>query len=71
MEAYEKEFLIGLLDECYSKWSCINALGVKPFKDGNQWSFLYGDNLQEGIAGFGGTIYEAANAAIEKALTLI
>ena len=22
-------------------------------KDGNQWSVLYGDNIQEGIAGFG------------------
>ena len=22
-------------------------------KDGNQWCVLYGDNLQEGIAGFG------------------
>lgn len=41
-------------------WSCIQALGVKPIKDGNQWSFLYGDNIQEGIVGFGDTIYEAA-----------
>lgn len=67
METYEKEFFIGLLDECYSNWktslemwSCIHALGLKPFKDGNQWSFLYGENIQEGIAGFGSTIYEAA-----------
>lgn len=67
METYEKEFFIGLLDESYSNWKaslemwlCIQALGVKPFKDGNQWSFLYGDNIQEGIVGFGDTIYEAA-----------
>jgi hypothetical protein len=67
METYEKEFFIGLLDECYSNWksslemwACINALGIKPFKDGNQWCFLYGDNIQEGIVGFGDTIYEAA-----------
>ena len=37
-------------------WQCITAFGIKPFKDGNQWSFLYGDNIQ----GFGSTIDEAA-----------
>lgn len=28
---------------------------LKPYlsKDGNQWCVLYGENLQEGIAGFG------------------
>ena len=41
-------------------WQCIMALGIKPFKDGNQWSFLYGDNIQEGIYGFGSTIDEVA-----------
>ena len=28
-------------------------------KDGNQFCFLYGDNLQEGVAGFGDTIWKA------------
>ena len=41
-------------------WQCINALGIKPYKDGNQWCFLYGNNIQEGVCGFGNTIYEAA-----------
>lgn len=41
-------------------WQCITAFGIKPFKDGNQWSFLYGDNIQEGVCGFGSTIDEAA-----------
>ncbi len=41
-------------------WQCIAALGVKPIKDGNQWCFLYGENLQEGICGFGDTIQDAA-----------
>jgi len=41
-------------------WSAITALGIKPYKDGNQWCFLYGDNIQEGICGFGDTIYQAA-----------
>jgi hypothetical protein len=29
--------------------------GAKLPKDGNQWCWLYGENLQEGIAGFGDT----------------
>lgn len=41
-------------------WTAITALGIKPFKDGNQWCFLYGENLQEGIAGFGDSIADAA-----------
>lgn len=28
-------------------------------KDGNQWSVLYGDNIQEGIVGYGDTPHEA------------
>lgn len=28
-------------------------------KDGNQFCYLYGENLQVGIAGFGSTVYEA------------
>lgn len=30
-------------------------LHPRLFKDGNQWCCLYGENLQEGIAGFGST----------------
>ena len=30
-------------------------LHPRVFRDGDQWSALYGDNLQEGIAGFGST----------------
>ena len=34
---------------------------IKPefSKDGNQFCFLLGENLQEGIAGFGSTVGEA------------
>jgi hypothetical protein len=31
-------------------------------KDGNQWCWLYGSNLQEGVAGFGDTPALAAKA---------
>ncbi len=30
-------------------------------KDGNQYCYLYGENLQEGIAGFGSTVSEAVS----------
>lgn len=30
-------------------------LRPKMYQDGNQWCALYGDNLQEGVAGFGDT----------------
>lgn len=30
------------------------------FRDGNQWCALYGENVQEGIAGFGSSPAEAA-----------
>jgi len=33
--------------------------GLKLFKDGNQWCVLVGDNIQEGVCGFGDTIEDA------------
>jgi hypothetical protein len=39
----------------------ISALQPKLSKDGDQFCFLYGENLQEGIAGFGKTPMEAAS----------
>ncbi len=37
----------------------LTRAGLKPYKDGNQWCILAGDNIQEGICGFGDTIDEA------------
>lgn len=34
-------------------------LKLTPYKDGNQWCVLWGENLQEGIAGFGDTPFKA------------
>ena len=63
----EQEILYNILTcrygeilETHAMWECISALGIKPFKDGNQWCFLYGDNIQDGICGFGKTIFNAA-----------
>lgn len=36
------------------------AAGIKkPYKDGNQWCILKGENIQEGICGFGDNIEDA------------
>jgi hypothetical protein len=36
-----------------SLWSVI--LGLRPFRDRNQWCVLWGDNIQYGIGAFGDT----------------
>ena len=33
--------------------------GLTPYKDGNQWCVLYGENIQDGIVGFGDTRLDA------------
>lgn len=40
----------------------VNFLGLKPRIDGDQWYFLWGDNLQDGLSGFGSTVLEAMRA---------
>lgn len=35
-------------------------LRPRMFPDGNKWCALYGDNLQEGVSGFGDTPEDAA-----------
>ena len=37
----------------------MKEINIKLYKDGNQYCFLLGDNLQEGVAGFGDTVLEA------------
>lgn len=47
----------------------VEALRPKISKDGDQWCVLYGDNLQEGVSGFGNTPMEAIqdfNSAMYK-----
>lgn len=36
-----------------------SMLGAKLSKDGDQWCVLLGENLQEGLSGFGDTPYAA------------
>lgn len=44
--------------------------GLKPYKDGNQWCVLAGDNIQEGICGFGDTIEDALYEFLKEVLDL-
>lgn len=37
----------------------MKELAILPFKDGDQWCALYGEDLQAGIAGFGNTPFLA------------
>lgn len=37
----------------------VETFNLKPFKDGNQWCVLLGNNIQEGITGFGDTPLKA------------
>ena len=41
-------------------WAVI--LGLKPIKDGDRWCILYGQNLHDGIAGFGDSPVDAIQA---------
>ena len=49
-----------------ASWAVI--YGLIPFKDENQWCVMLGDNIMEGIVGFGDTpedAIEAFNIAME------
>lgn len=35
------------------------TLGLKPFRDGNQWCLLWGANIQEGVCAFGDSPWQA------------
>lgn len=61
------EELLNLLNGSYGEiletnamWECIAAVGAKLSKEGNMYCFLWGDNIQEGVCGFGETIFKAA-----------
>lgn len=45
--------------EMKKELAIISELGLSPIKDGDQYCFLWGKNLQEGIAGFGDNVRDA------------
>ena len=50
------------LQEVQLQMTAIAALKPKFGLDGNMYYFLLGENIQEGVAGFGATVNEAAYA---------
>jgi hypothetical protein len=48
------------LDREYHALRVAKELCGHPRKDGNEWCFLFGEDLQEGIAGFGRSVIDAA-----------
>ena len=40
----------------------VAALGLVPYKDGAKWCVLWGENIQNGICGFGDTPSEAIHS---------
>ena len=49
-----------------AEMNLVAVLKPRIFRDGNRWCVLYGDNLQDGIAGFGDSpmlaVYEFSKA---------
>ena len=41
------------------EYNLVKILGLVPYKDGNSWCVLWGENLQVGVSGFGDTPYKA------------
>ena len=42
-----------------AEYNLFSVLKPKLYKDANEWCCLYGDNIQEGISGFGETPHKA------------
>ena len=54
-----------------SHFSIVSALNLTPKREGNMWFILWGENIQEGVAGFGETPYKAVvnfNDAMNESL---
>jgi len=65
-DGFTREQMLAWLEKqgeqkCTAEEVLIKA-GLKPYKDGDQWCILLGDNIQEGICGFGNTIDDALYA---------
>lgn len=60
LQAQHNETMVAL--QTASDFSIMKAVGAKVTQDGNQYCCLYGENLHDGIAGFGDTPYKAVLA---------
>ncbi len=53
-------------DEAERSRTWVAVLGLKPFRDGNKYCFLWGPNIQDGVCGFGETPEKAVYAFEEE-----
>jgi hypothetical protein len=44
------------------EYNLVKTLGLVPYKDGNAWCVLWGEDLAVGVSGFGDTPYLAVLA---------
>ena len=51
-------------DEVAREILSADTINLAPYKDGNQWCVLLGDNIQEGFVGFGPTVCDALGAFV-------
>ena len=51
------EVMASVINE--AQYKLFSMLNPKLYKDGNQWCVLYGENIQDGICGFGETPFKA------------
>lgn len=52
---YESQAAVLREKEAMEKMRPFYLLNPKVYPDGNQWCALYGDNIQDGVVGFGDT----------------
>lgn len=53
---HEERMRLIIMQQEYYRFAMLKP---KIYKDGNKWYVLYGDNIQEGICGFGDNPNEA------------
>ena len=53
----QQEAMFSLMTE--SEYKLFSMLKPKLYMDGNAWCCLYGENIQDGISGFGDTPHKA------------
>jgi len=66
-EKFNNDYRIGEINQSIEmdnvyhakQYIVMKAFNLKPFKDGNMWCVLFGENVQEGVAGFGESPFEA------------
>jgi hypothetical protein len=54
----QHEMRIAILTE-QSEYNLFSILKPRVFMDGNKWCVLYGDNITDGVAGFGDSPFDA------------